>query len=112
MCALPTATVASTTGPTRFQSVDPAHTALLVMDMQEGLTAQAGPAGDALAARIATAERASRRAGSWSASPRRNSPLATPRCHEAIANGSASVVVRRWRVARRSAPRMPRCIRR
>ena len=63
MCALPTATVASTTGPTRFQSVDPAHTALLVMDMQEGLTAQAGPAGDALAARIATAERASRRAG-------------------------------------------------
>jgi hypothetical protein len=42
MCALPTATVASTTGPTRFQSVDSAHTALLVTDMQEGLTAQAG----------------------------------------------------------------------
>jgi hypothetical protein len=41
MCALPAATVASTTGPTRFQVVDPAHTALLVMDMQEGLTAQA-----------------------------------------------------------------------
>lgn len=47
MCALPTATVASTTGPTRFQSIDPAHPSLPVMDMQEGLTAQAYAAGDA-----------------------------------------------------------------
>jgi len=94
------------------------------MDMQEGLTAQAGPAGDALAAQIATAERASRRAGVMVGIVKTEFAPGTPRCHEeavvevskrgwvTIADGSASVVVKPWRVARRSAPRMPRCIRR
>ncbi|WP_319446458.1 MULTISPECIES: cysteine hydrolase [unclassified Mycobacterium] len=59
----PAATVTNTTGPSRLQAVDPAHTALLVMDMQRGLTSQTGSAGNALAARIAAAERASRNAG-------------------------------------------------
>jgi nicotinamidase-related amidase/predicted small lipoprotein YifL len=59
---LPTATMTAASPP-RFRAIDPAHTALLVMDMQQGIVALAGPTADSLTARIATAERVSRAAG-------------------------------------------------
>jgi nicotinamidase-related amidase len=58
----PTATMTAA-NPPQFQAIDPAHTALLVMDMQQGIVALAGTTTDSLTARIATVERASRAAG-------------------------------------------------
>jgi nicotinamidase-related amidase len=42
-------------------AIDPAHTALLVMDMQQGIVTLAGPAADPLTAHLADAEQAARR---------------------------------------------------
>jgi nicotinamidase-related amidase len=71
-CSSTTATSSGPSAPPRPPNpvagvppkIDPAHTALLVMDMEQGIVAMAGPGADVLSTHIADAEQAAREVSS------------------------------------------------